>query len=99
MSAPPRTTRFKETTGNGFFDFIIDFVGTSESVLFWMFGKPGEAFEAGVQTEITKGNIAALSKYLKAWIAVLLAITGTGAAVGLGFLFGKLFESFGLYTV
>ena len=90
--------RFKTSTGNGFFDFIIDYVGMSESVLFWMFGKPGEAFEAAVQTEINKGEIAKMSDYLKAWVAVLAATVGTGLAVGGGWLVGKVFEGVGLYS-
>ena len=91
-------TKFKNTTGNGAFDLLIDLLATSASVFYWAIGDPGEAFKKAMEGEATKDAWAQLTAYVKAFFSTLFCFTGTILIVFAGKGIGKIFSGMGVYA-
>jgi hypothetical protein len=91
-------TRFKNTTGNGMMDFLIDMLATSTSVFYWAIGEPGKSFEAAMNGEATKSAWAQLTMYLKAAFGTLFCFVATGLVMYAGKGVGYIFSGMGVYA-
>lgn len=91
-------TRFKNTTGIGLLDFVIDMIATTESVFYSTIGMPGESFEAAMKAEATKGAWAELTAYLKAFFSTLFCIASTVLIILTGKGVGMIFSGMGVYA-